>query len=74
MEVRRIGEIIKGEPSEEYQADEDEGVEFVMIDEPDQPPWVAFQFDINVKESLAVPAEGQKKRGRPRKILDAGEF
>ncbi|KAH0827976.1 hypothetical protein J3R83DRAFT_3615 [Lanmaoa asiatica] len=58
VEIRRIGEIIKGEPREEYEVDGDEEVatEFCMVDDFDQPPWLVFHFDITVKESLAVPA------------------
>lgn len=74
VEIRRIGDIIKGEPREESEADGDEGVgtDFIMIDHPDQLPWLVFRFDISVKESLAVPvstAEHIRKRRTPRRML-----
>jgi hypothetical protein len=75
VEIRRIGDIIKGEPREESEADGDEGVatDFIMIDHPDQPPWLVFRFDISgVKESLVVPtstAEYTRKRRAPCRTL-----
>lgn len=73
VEIRRIGGIIKGEPREECEDDEDQGVatDFIMIDAPDQPPWLVFRFDISVKESLAVPASTAEyiRRRAPRKTL-----
>jgi len=73
VEIRRIGGIIKGELREECEADEDEGVatDFIMIDAPDQLPWLVFRFDISVKESLAVPASTEEyiRRRAPRKTL-----
>lgn len=58
VEIRRIGEIIKGELWEESEDDEDEevAIEFSMIDDFSQPPWLVFHFDINAKESLAARA------------------
>ncbi|KAF8557613.1 hypothetical protein OG21DRAFT_1505110 [Imleria badia] len=65
VEIRRIGEIIKGEPREEYETDEDARV-FIMIDEPHEPPWLIFRFDIRKKDLPAVPAStaGHNTRGR----------
>lgn len=52
-----------------------------MIDEPDQPPWLIFRFDIATKELLAVPASNTEHiRGcAPRRTLTnqiqaTGEF
>lgn len=57
VEIRRIGEIIKGEPRAECGGDESEAVttEFSMIDDFSQPSWLIFHFDIGVKESSPAP-------------------
>lgn len=73
VEIRRIGEIIKGEPREECEADGDEGVvtDVCMIDDFAQLPWLLFRFDIGVKEPPKVPASTAKciKRPAARKTL-----
>lgn len=62
VEIRRIGDIVKGEPRGEHEVDESEGgaTEFCMIDDFSQPAWMIFHFDIGVKESLAAPAWAAK--------------
>lgn len=70
VEIRRIGETLKGEQCE---ADGGEvgAIEFSMIDDFDQPPWLVFRFDIGVKESQAAPASTAEhiRRRVPHRIL-----
>lgn len=72
VEIRRIGEIIKGEPRE-YEVDRNEevAIELSMIDGFSQPPWLVFHFDFSVKESLAAlaPTAEHFRRHAPRRIV-----
>ncbi|KAG8214042.1 hypothetical protein J3R82DRAFT_10799 [Butyriboletus roseoflavus] len=76
VEIRRIGEIIKGEPGEECGVDggEELATEFSMIDDFDQPPWLIFHFDIGVKESLLAvlaPAAEHIRRHVPHRMAES---
>ncbi|KAG6375473.1 hypothetical protein JVT61DRAFT_3031 [Boletus reticuloceps] len=64
VEIRRIGEIIIGGPGEEA------GVDFVMVDEPNQPPWLVFRFEIRAKglPAASAPTTKPTRKYAPRKM------
>ncbi|KAF8134543.1 hypothetical protein EV363DRAFT_1160551 [Boletus edulis] len=64
VEIRRIGEIVKGGPGGEA------GVDFVMVDEPNQPPWLVFRFEIRVKglQAASAPTAKPTRKYAPRKM------